>query len=178
MKKIIIGLTLLMIVPSYCHAQEPIQKKINPVTVLVMPYDRYERYPYNMDLIREFLQLALREKGFTIVEDEGSWESILEKDYPLYNLSQEQAETIINDVDADLIVYGYADNWNSSRMNGIYNERKVARPILIKVYDKKKQSIVLHERIDFYEYWGLFVKQHDLSSFGIQIAYKLKQIGY
>jgi hypothetical protein len=153
-------------------------KKTKQINVVVMPYDRYERYPYRMDLIREFLQLGLQEKGFSIISDDSTWSTILEKDYPLYNLSQDQAESIIKDVNADLIVFGYVDNWNSTRMNGIYNDRQVSRPILVKVYDKNKKSLVMHERVDFYEYWGLNVKQLDLSAFGIQIAYKLKQIGY
>ncbi|NJD21214.1 MAG: hypothetical protein FIA82_00880 [Melioribacter sp.] len=176
--KNIIVVFVLFCVSNFQITAQDNAKKPKQVNVVVMPYDRYERYPFATDMIREFLQLGLKEKGFSVVSDDPTWLSILDKDYPLYNLSQEQAESIINDIDADLIVFGFSDNSISSRNYGLYNDRPMSKPILVKVYDKNKKSLVLYERVNFYEYWGLFVKQLDLNEFSVQIANKLKQIGY
>ncbi|KAF0151335.1 MAG: hypothetical protein FD143_2003 [Ignavibacteria bacterium] len=170
-------LALLVISAASLLAQTNKEEKKN-VRVVVMPYDRFERFPYRFDLIRESLQLGLMEKGFTVVNDDTTWSIILEKDYALYNLSQLQADTIINIVNADLIVFGNADNFQNNRLTGLYSEKKISRPILVKVFDKRKHAIVLHERIDFIQHWGLNVKELSFRDFGIQTAYKLKQLGY
>ncbi len=175
MKLILLLILLACVVPN--KAQTKASEK-QPVKVVVMPYNRFERFPYQFDQIREALQLGLLEKGFSVVNDDATWELILEKDYSLYDLSMSQADSLINSINADLIVFGYADFFQNNRQTGMYSERKISRPILVKVFDKKKNDIILHERVDFFQYWGLNVKQLNFRDFGIQIAYKLKQLGY
>lgn len=175
MKLFLLLVLLIYVIPT--KAQTTSNEK-RPIKVVVMPYNRFERYPYQFDQIREALQLGLMEKGFSVVNDDKSWNLILEKDYSLYDLSMSQADTLINSISADLIVFGYADFFHNNRQTGMYSERKISRPILVKVFDKKKNDIILHERVDFIQHWGLNVKQLNFRDFGIQIAYKLKQLGY
>jgi len=170
-------LLLLVICISTNKAQSTTTGK-EPIKIVVMPYNRFERFPYNFDQIREALQMGLLEKGFSIVNDDETWEIILGKDYSLYDLSKSQADTLINSINADLILYGFADLYEKNRQIGMYSERKISRPILVKVFDKKKNDIILHERVDFVQHWGLNVKLLNLRDFGVQIAYKLKQLGY
>ncbi|MEW6653717.1 MAG: hypothetical protein AB1394_09645 [Bacteroidota bacterium] len=175
--KLFLLITLLFFT-AFSSAAQTTKEEKQPVNVVVMPYDRFERFPYRFDLIRESLQLGLMEKGFNVVNDDTTWSIILEKDYALYDLSQMQADTIINNVNADLIVFGHADNFHNSRTSGMYTGRKVSRPILVKVFDKKKNDIILHFRVDFVQHWGLNVKELNFRDFGVEIAYKLKQLGY
>jgi hypothetical protein len=95
--------------------------------------------------------------------DDSTWSIILEQnDYYLLNISTEIAKKITEEVHADLIVFGNAIPFSNVRSAGTYSGKIIYKPVLIKIYDTNKNSLVLFDRSNFYKYDGLSVKVYDL----------------
>lgn len=147
-------------------------------TVLVMPFDQYINYPFYNDMLRESLITGLLEKNFNPVLDPESWEIVLEKDYEFTNLSTIQADTIALISGADLVIFGFNSDFSTTRSGTLSTTTKHTRPVLIKVYDRKKRSLVLYERITLEANWGLLNNKLTLNQIGTKIAQQLKNQGY
>ncbi len=176
-------LILLLFVSLFCnsYAQTSSQEKRTekkPTSVIVMPFFVNERYPYVSDEIRQYLMWGFFQRDFYVISDDSSWSKVLSFNYQLSNLSTEMADSISATVEADLIIYGTVNSTVKYRPGGIYTNPYVPNPILIKAYDRKKKSVVLFERMDFVERWGLFVNNISLLDFGFRIATKLSWLGY
>ncbi len=177
--KIVPLLFLLLLISSsnyFSQTESSSDKKI--YSVIVMPFVSMERYPYSTDLVREGLMLGFYQRGFYVVMNDSIWAHVLELDMPFYNINDAMADSISKTIGVDLVVFGNIKDGTTMREGGLYANRPVSRPILIKIFDAKKKKIILHERTDFIEYWGLFTKQNDIFDFGIKIATKLSSMGY
>lgn len=166
---------LLVIFISITFSQENTTPKS---TVLVMPFDKYISYPFFNDMLRESLITGLLEKNFDPVLDPHSWEVVLEKDYEFTNLSINQADTISLISGADLVIFGFISDFSTTRNGTLNTSTTHTRPVLIKVYDRKKSSLVLHERITLEANWGLLNNRLTLDQIGTKIAQQLKKQGY
>ena len=167
------SIVLFLIISSILEAQT---SKV--YSIVVMPFYEMEQYPYVMDQIRESLMFELTTKKYNVIEDDSTWAVILEMDYPLYFLNDEMAKSISQEIDVDLIVFGNYQNYSTSRLGGISQNKSVVKPILVKIYDKNKDAIILHERINFNQEWGLNSRRFTLSDFANSIVNKMKSLGY
>lgn len=166
-----------LIFPTF--AQEKSKRK--KTSVIVMPfYINYNInfYPFWTDQIREALIIGLYRRGFDVVEDDSSWSNVFKFDYQLANLSTEMADSISTSLGVDLIVFGWLSNSAKVRNGGFYSFLYSPNPILIKVFDSKKKSIILYERLDFVQRWGLFETNLSIYDFGFKIATKISDLGY
>ncbi|MDF1612778.1 MAG: hypothetical protein AB1695_07815 [Stygiobacter sp.] len=172
--KIIFILFLFQI--SFLIAQEKEKPIIH--SVVIMPFDDYQEYPYNLDYIRQSLEIGFLQKGFNVVTSDSVWEIILDRDLRLTNLNTSDVEEIANDIKVDLIVFGKATDYATYRQSGIYSMKIVNKPILIKVFDVKKKEIILFERLTLNQNWGLFDQSISYENFGSTIAQQIKNMGY
>ena len=172
-------IVLISINTSYPQ-EEKTDSKNKTYSVVVMPFYDNQHYPYPTDVIRESFINGLRVKGFHVLTDDPTWSKILdeEEDYNLYNLTTEKAEEIAKSVGADLIVFGYATPVNFIRNPGSYSEKIIDKPVLIKIYDVKKNSLVIYDRSNIYKYDGMLVTVDGAYDVAINIAHRLKTMGY
>jgi len=147
-------------------------------TVAVMPFYEMEQYPYVMDQVRESLIFELTTKKYNVIVDDSTWAIILDMDYPLYFLNDEQAKGISQEIDADLILFGNLQDYSTARPAGISKNKSVVKPILVKIYDKNKDAIILHERMNFNQEWGLNSRRFTLNDFANNIVNRMKSMGY
>lgn len=147
-------------------------------SVVIMPFDDYQEYPYNLDYIRQSLIIGFQQKGFNVIDQDSVWEIILDRDLRMTNLSTSDVEKISDDINVDLIVYGRSSNYSTFRQEGVYTGKIIDKPILVRVYDHKKREIVLFERLVLNSRWGLFDQPITFENFGSSIAEKLKSMGY
>lgn len=143
-----------------------------------MPFYNEEHYPYKTDDIREALMNGFYRRGFKVLADDSSWSKVFDFDYSFYNLSSDMADSIATYVGADLIVFGYVNTSVKYRPGGFYTDQFTPNPVLVKIYDPKKKTIVLFERTDLVERWGMFETDLELSDFGFKIATEISQLGY
>jgi hypothetical protein len=175
MKRLIfIPFFFLLFLTAVSSQENSLQKS----TVLVMPFDRYISYPFHNDLLRESLITGLLEKNFNPVLDHQSWEMVLERDYEFTNLSTNQADTIAIISGADLVMFGFLNDFSTTRSGTLSTTTKHTRPVLIKVYDRKKNALVLYERLTLEANWGLLNNRLTLNQIGTKIAQLLKNQGY
>lgn len=156
--------------------QNKTEKK--PTSVIVMPFFVEERYPYAIDEIQLYLMWGFFRRHFDVISDDSSWYKVLSFNYQLSNLSTDMADSVATIVKADLIIYGTVNSSTKYRPSGLYVNPYIPNPVLIKAYDRKKKSIVLFERMDFVERWGLYVNNISLLDFGFRIATRLSELGY
>lgn len=156
------------------------QEKENQVihSVVIMPFDDFQEYPYNLDQIRQSLEIGFMQKGFYVVNSDSVWKIILNRDLRLTNLTTSDVENIAKDINVDLIVFGRATDYSTLRQTGVFTAKVVIKPILIKVYDTKKKEIILFERLTLNQNWGLFDQSITFENFGSTIAQKIKNMGY
>jgi hypothetical protein len=162
----------------YSQTDKPAeQEKI--YTVLIMPFIENEYYPFSMDQIRESFIYGFRSQGFKVVTNDSVWLKILEEyDNYLVNISTDMAEKIAEDNKVDLIVYGNAVPYSNVRNTGFYLRKIIYKPVLIKVYDANKKSLVLYDRSNLYDYSGLRVKVNDIYDIAVEVVRKLIAMGY
>jgi len=171
-------LILLSAYVNYSQAEKPDEQE-KVYTVLVMPFIENEYYPFSMDQIRESFIYGFRSQGFDVVTDDSTWLKILEEyDNYLVNISTDMAEKIARDAGIDLIVFGNAIPFNNVRSSGTYSQKIIYKPILTKVYDANKKSLVVFDRTNFLEYYGLHVKINDIYDNAVEVARKLTAMGY
>lgn len=173
--KLIFLLTLFVLTINL-FSQE--NKKKIPSSVVIMPFDDLQEYPYNLDYIRQSLIIGFQQKGFNVIEQDSIWQIILDRDLRMTNLNTSDVEKISNDINVDLIVYGRASNYSTFRQEGFYTAKVVDKPILVRVFDTKKKEIVVFERLVLNSRWGLFDQTITFENFGSTIAEKLKSMGY
>ncbi len=149
-----------------------------PKTVLVMPFVPNEQYPYLMDEFRESIMNAFITKKFVIVTNDSIWSELLDLDYDLSDISMDQAETIAEKTNVDLIIYGDLTQIFNYRNRTFSSASIVYKPMLIKVYDAKKKSLVIYERANVNERWGLNSYSKDIYDLAINVARKLNDLGY
>jgi hypothetical protein len=166
-------LTSITILP-----QTESSKKI-PTSIIVMPFEPEEHYPFNIDEIRFSLTNGFIRRGFIVINDEMSWSKILDYNERLYNINDETADSVSSLVGADLIVYGNI-NFRSakSRSIGLYSSYYSPTPILIKIYDRKKKSLVLYERMEFLQREGVSTTNLTINDIADKIAIMITQLGY
>jgi|GEM_PF-2216865 len=170
---------LLFCIPILIISQTGQQQKINRANnVLILPFIENEKYPYASDEIRFSLITGFLQKGYNVIEDDTVWYELINTDFNLWNISTEIADSISKYVKTDLIVYGKIDEVINTRETGLSNKRLVYKPILIKIYDTRKKSIIFFERINLIEYWGMFENVTSISEIGLKIATTLRNRGY
>lgn len=147
-------------------------------SVIIMPFDDYQEYPYNLDIVRESLVIGFLQKGFNVITNDSIWGIILDRDLRMTNLSFSNVEEIASDINVDLIIFGTTNNYSSLRTVGLNSYQQIDKPILIKIYDTKKKDLVVYERIPLSSRWGLFEQNYSFINFGSAIADKLKNMGY
>lgn len=183
MKKVFLTLILFLITSlqfSINAQPDSLKNKIEktPTSVIVMPFFSDERYPYSSDDVRQFLIWGFYQRHFNLIMDDSSWSKVMDLNYSLSNLSIDMADSVAIAANADLIVFGTVNLSAKYRPGGIYSEQYIPNPILVKVYDKKQKSIVLFERMDLVERWGLRINYLSLEDFGYKIATRLSDLGY
>lgn len=171
-----INFMLFLFQISLTTAQEKETQIIH--SVVIMPFDDYQEYPYNLDYIRQSLEIGFLQKGFNVVTSDSVWEIILDRDLRLTNLNTSDVEDISNDINVDLIVFGKVNDYSTLRQTGINSIKVVNKPILIKVFDTKKREIILFERLTLNQTWGLFDQSISYENFGVTIAQRIKNMGY
>lgn len=167
---------LLLISASFNLAQD--NSNLRLTSVVIMPFDDLQEYPYNLDQVYQSLLIGFTQKGFNVVVQDSVWEIILDRDLRLTNLTTYDIEKISNDINVDLIVFGRADNYSTFRQSGFYSSKMVNKPILIRVFDTKKKEIILFERLTLNSSWGLFNQNITFENFGSTIAQQIKNMGY
>ncbi|MCX7876569.1 MAG: hypothetical protein N2321_10445 [Melioribacteraceae bacterium] len=158
------------------YSQEKDKPKIS--SVVIMPFDDYQEYPYNLDYIHQSLTIGFLQKGFEVVTQDSTWEIILDRDLRLTNLNTSDVEKIAKDINVDLIVFGRTSNYSTYRQNGFFSIKPDIKPILIRIYDTKKKEIILFERLTLNKTWGLFTQSISYENFGATIAQQIKNMGY
>lgn len=163
-------------------AQKTFPQKIEPqkkvASVIIMPFDYQLRYPFSTDELREALIIGFQRRGFKIILDETSWSKVFDFNYELTNLSNKMADSIAAATNADLIVFGKVNNSVKNRLPGLYTTQETPNPILFKVFDTNKKILVLFERLNFIERWGLFENNLSFYDLGFSIATKISNLGY
>ncbi len=154
------------------------QKIIRANKVLILPFIENEKYPYASDEIRFSLITGFLQKGYNVIEDDTIWYELINADFNLWNISTEIADSIAKHVKTDLIVYGKIDEVINTRETGLSSKKLVYKPILIKIYDTRKKSIIFFERINLIEYWGMFENITEVHEIGLKIATTLRNRGY
>ncbi len=161
---------------TFCQTSKS-SEKISK-TVLVMPFIQNEQYPYLMDEYRESIMNAFITKDFVVVTNDSIWSDLLDMNYDLSDISLDQAENIAEKTDVDLIIYGDITQIFNYRNRTFSSVSVVYKPILIKVYDAKKKSLVIYERVNINERWGLNSSSKDIYDLALNVARKLNDLGY
>lgn len=170
---------LLLFTPILIISQSDNQQKIiRANSVLILPFIENEKYPYASDEVRFSLVTGFLQKGYNVIENDTIWNELINLDYNLWNISSEIADSISKYVNTDLIVYGKIDEVINTRETGLSRNRIVYKPILVKIYDTRKKSIIFFERINMIEYWGMFENVTSISDLGLKIATELRNRGY
>lgn len=148
----------------------------------ILPFEEPENNPYTLDRMREALINAFMEKGYSIQIDAAIWDSLQnELDFRIYNLNEDQASEVAQYLKVDILIFGNADfksGISSTRPSGIYRQKVIDRPIVIKAFDASSQKILLRERIRIREDWGLDHSEKNLRDIAIEFVNKLKSMGY
>ena len=175
----LLNIVLFAINANYSQTDQPDSRRRN-YSVVIMPFYNNEHYPYPTDEIRESFINGFRVNGFNVLSDDSTWSKILDKeeDYNLYNISTDKAEEIAKLVGADLIVFGYATPVNFIRNPGTYSQKMIDKPVLIKVYDVSKKSVIIYNRSNIYKYNGLVITVDGAYDVAINIARELINMGY
>jgi hypothetical protein len=148
----------------------------------IMPFEEPETYPYASDRMREALIIAFMHKGYQVQTNPVLWDSLAEQsNVQLYNLNEKQARKVANKLKVDLLIFGHSDFRSgimSTRSEGMYEQRTVEKPIVIKAYDLKTDTILLRERISTKSFWGLNPTEKDYRTMAIDFVNKLQTMGY
>ncbi len=153
-----------------------------PRSFAILPFEEPENNPYTLDRMREALIFAFLEKGYSVQTDAAVWDSLQnELDYRIYNLNEDQASEVARHLKVDMLIFGTADfksGFSSTRPSGIYRQKVIEKPIIIKAFDVPSQTILLRERVRSREDWGLDHSEKNLRDIAIEFVNKLKSMGY
>jgi len=185
-------LLILSIVSSflivYCSSSQ--QKLIDSVdisdslrvrTFAIMPFEDYETYPYTTDRVREALIFALMEKGYQMGIDQDNWKKLEELDFQLINMNSTQAAKVAKLLETDMIIFGHSDfrsGLPSRRQQGLYSQKVIEKPVVIKVYDVSSEEIILRERLQTRSDWGLNHSTKEIRDLVREFVHKLQAMGY
>jgi hypothetical protein len=142
-------------------------------SVVVMPFLDDQNYPYNMDRIRESFIRAFYQKGFSVVMDDSTWAIILDHDFNPSKTLKDDAQLVSQSVDVDFIVFGQISNLVKQRGNYY-----TPNPISVSIYDTKRDNLIIKERMDFNERWGLMWKNFSYDDMALKVVNKLVSMGY
>ena len=170
-------IVLMTINTNYSQPDNPNTNK-KTYTVLVMPFYDYEHYPYLNDQIRESFINGFTAKGFVVVTNDDIWSEILDFDYNLANISTDMADSIAQKTSADLIVFGNMTPFSNTRNTGFNTPIYIYKPVLIKVYDANKKSLVIFDRANVYDHWGRSLSVRSLYDMAVNVATRLNTMGY
>jgi hypothetical protein len=172
MKKLL-NIFLIILVSAFQNnfAQQTTTTK--SYSVVIMPFYDDITYPYSMDFIRESFIRAFYQKGFTVHLDDSTWSIILDQDFRPSHILKEDAEFLSTKIDVDLIVFGNISN--SYRQRGNYFSDT---PISVTVYDAKRKEIILKERLNYIERWGLLWNRFSTEELALQVVSQLVTMGY
>lgn len=189
MKQLLLSATVSLILLLSCSAsKKPLLDEVElseaekAQTFAIMPFEEPETYPYASDRMREALIIAFMEKGYYVETNEALWDSLSgQLDYHLYNLNEEQAKEVARNLKIDMLIFGQADfrsGISSTRPDGLYQQKVIERPIVIKAYDLSSDKILLRERIPTRSDWGLDHSEKDVRQIALEFINKLKSMGY
>jgi len=119
-------------------------------TFAIMPFEENIPYPYQNDIVREALIIALVHNHCAIIADNESWSKITELDFLLVNLNEKRADQVAKLLNADVIIYGESDfdeGFRQFRHRGMWEEEIRVKPILVKAYDALNGQIIFRERL-------------------------------
>jgi hypothetical protein len=115
-----------------------------------MPFEENIPYPYKNDIVREALTIALVHRNCLILFDDESWSKIVDLDFLLVNLNEKQADRVAKLLNVDVIIYGESDfsqGFKQVRQEGLWQEKTILKPVLVKAYDALNGQIILRERL-------------------------------
>jgi hypothetical protein len=144
------------------------------LSVVIMPFLDDQNYPYNMDVIRESFIRAFYQKGFAVVMDDSTWSIILDQDFNPSKLLKEDALLISENITVDLIVFG-AISINQSKQRGDFY---TPNPISVSILDTRKKELIIKERMEPRERWGLMWKYFSFDDMALRVVNQLVAMGY
>lgn len=159
-----------------CMAIIPAQQDKTPpkiYSVVIMPFLDDQNYPYNLDQIRESFIRAFYQKGFSVVMDDSTWGIILDNEFNPSKTLKDDAQLISQTIDVDFIVYGQMSNQIKQRGNYF-----TPNPISVSIYDTKRNDLIIKERMDFSERWGLMWKYFSYDDMALRVVNRLVSMGY
>lgn len=148
--------------------------KTKMLSVVIMPFLDDQNYPYNMDLIRESFIRAFYQKGFSVVLDDSTWSIILEQNVNPAKFLKDDALLLSESINVDLIVYGQI-NFYQSKQRGEYN---TPNQISVSIFDTRKKELVIKERMEPRERWGLIWRYFSLDDMALKVVNQLMTMGY
>lgn len=138
-------------------------------TVVVMPFDYGLRFPFLGDDVRQSLINGFLKKDFKVINDENTWNSIMNLGYELVDMKNDVVDSLAAKLDVDLIAFGLTQK-EVVRAPGAGGESEQPTQILIKVYDCNKQKIIYRDRIKLKTQWGIMNQNLPLTEFGNKVA--------
>ena len=81
----------------------------------------------------------------------------------------------------DMIIYGHTDfrsGLSSRRPQGLYKQKVIEKPVVIKVYDLYSDEIILRERLRTRSDWGLDHSIKEIKVLVREFVQKLQTMGY
>ncbi|MEW6507834.1 MAG: hypothetical protein AB1432_08840 [Bacteroidota bacterium] len=174
MKKIIKFSFLLYFVSSVNFFTQSDTSNTRILSVVVMPFLEDQNYPYNLDMIRESFVRAFYQKGYTVVMDDSTWSIILDRDVNPAKFMKEDAITLSETINVDLIVFGQI-SINQSKQRGSFI---TPNPISVSIYDTNKKELIIKERMDPVERWGLMWRNFSFDEMALRVVNRLAAMGY
>lgn len=153
---------------------QPDTSKEKTFSVVIMPFLDDQNYPYNLDEIRESFIRAFYQKGFAVVMDDSTWSIILEQDVNPAKFLKDDAILLSETISVDFIVFGQI-NLNQSKQRGNFN---TPNPVSVSVFDTRKKEIVIKERMEPRERWGLIWRYFSLDDMALRVVNQLVAMGY
>lgn len=133
-----------------------------------------QNYPFNFDLIRESFIRAFYQKNFNVIVDDSTWSIILDQDIHPAKFRETDVSSLSENINVDLIVFGQI-SYNQSKQRGNFY---TPNPISVSIFDTHKKEIVIKERMDPIERWGLMWRNYSLDDMALNVVNQLVTIGY
>ncbi|MGK9368577.1 hypothetical protein ACSSWA_06730 [Melioribacter sp. Ez-97] len=145
-------------------------------TVLILPF--YEREFNVSSELYHSLKTGFMREDYIVLSSDSVWNKLDSLDISFNDIDSEIADSIKKIIDCDLIVYGRIDEDIKPRTSPAHDRNVSYKPFIIKVYDTRSQSLVLYERMELINRWGLFSDNTEIHDIGYKTALKLRTRGY
>ncbi len=130
----------------------------------VMPFVEHHDFQYDYDIVQEALLIALRTKGYYILDHSATIDSLTQElNLNLTNLNDQQAKKVADYLNIHIIIFG--------RVEFEHN-----RPIVNKALDTYNNKVILRERLNSRIDWGLYHANKDIRTMAKDYIDKLMLI--